>query len=247
MSDFWDWLLHLSDTIEAGILSLVESVWIYPAIYGVSLVDAVIPMVPSESVIIATASAWRSVGEPVLALVFLAGAAGAWSGDQIAYFVGTKVDVRRIRFFRKPRVLAALDFAEQSLEKRGTLYIIAARFIPMGRVAVNLSAGALRFPRKRFMAVDAMAAVIWAGWGILIGTVAASIFHGNVVVSVIAGIVGGVVLGLGIDYLMRLVGLTPPELPDLTGEIESQYDVHPTRRFHTPHNVATDAPDDSRD
>ncbi len=232
MSDVWDWIVHLSDHVESGILSLVESLWIYPAVFGVSLVDAVIPVVPSESVIIATASAWQSVGKPILWIVFLTGAAGAWCGDQIAYFVGTRVDVRRIKFFRKPRVLAALDFAEHSLETRGTLYIIAARFVPMGRVAVNLSAGALRYPRRRFMAVDAVAVSIWAGWAILIGTVAASAFHGNVVLSVVVGIVGGVVLGFAVDYVMKLLGFTPPELPDLAGDIEESYDVHPAHKRH---------------
>lgn len=233
MSSVWDWIVHLSDHLESGILSLVESWWIYPSVYAVSLIDAIFPVVPSESVIIGSASAWQSVGKPMLWLVFLAGAAGAWCGDQTAYWIGTKVDVRRIRFFRRPKVLAALDFAEHSLATRGTLYIIAARFVPMGRVAVNLSAGALRFPRRRFMAVDALAAGIWAGWGILIGTVAASFLHDNLLLSIVVGITGGIVLGLVLDQVMRLVGLTPPELPDLAGDIEHDFDVHPAHKRHT--------------
>ena len=221
MSDFWDWLVHLSSNVEHGILELVDSLWIYPSVFTVSLIDAVFPVVPSESVIIGAASAWQSVGQPILPLLFLAGATGAWCGDQTAYYIGTKVDIRHIKVFRRPRILAALDWAEHALESRGTLYLIAARFIPMGRVAVNLSAGALGFPRRRFMGIDAIAVTIWAGWGILVGTVAASLFEDNLLLSIAAGITGGVVLGFAVDKAMALAGLSAPELPPLAEEMES--------------------------
>ncbi len=220
MSGIWDWLVNLSGNVETGILGLVESLWIYPSVFAVSLIDAVFPVVPSESVIIGAASAWQSVGKPILPLLFLAGAAGAWCGDQTAYFIGTKVDVRRIQFFKRPKILAALDWAEHSLEHRGTLYIIAARFIPMGRVAVNLSAGALRFPRRRFMGVDAIATSIWAAWGILIGTAAARLLGDNLLLSIAVGITGGIVLGFAVDKAMSLLGLSAPELPPLSEQIE---------------------------
>lgn len=221
MSGIWDYLIHLSGNVEEGILALVESLWIYPAIFSLSLIDGFFPVVPSESVIIGAASAWQSVGKPILPLLFLVGATGAWCGDQVAYFIGTRVDVRHVKVFRRPKILAALDWAEHSLETRGTLYIIAARFIPMGRVAVNVSAGALGFPRARFMAIDAIAVTIWAAWGILIGTVAASLFEGQLLLSIAAGIVGGIVLGFAVDKVLSLFGLSAPELPPLSDQIEA--------------------------
>jgi len=228
MSGLWDWVIHLSDHVESGILALVESIWIFPSIFAVSLIDAVIPVVPSESVIIGSAAAWQSSGHPNLILLFVAGAAGAWCGDQTAYFIGTRIDVRTIKLFRRPRVLAALDWAEHALERRGALYIIAARFIPMGRVAVNLTAGALRYPHRRFMAVDAVATSIWAGWGILIGTVAASFLGDNLLLSIAVGITGGVALGFAVEKLMSFLGLAAPEMPDLADEIEHLGDgTHP--------------------
>jgi len=225
MSSFWEWVTTLSGHLESGILSLVESIWIYPSVFAVSLIDAVIPVVPSESVIIGSAAAWQSTGHPNLLFLFVAGAAGAWCGDQTAYFIGTRIDVRTIKVFRRPRVLAALDWAEHALQHRGALYIIAARFIPMGRVAVNLTAGALRYPHRRFMAVDALATSIWAGWGILIGTVAASFLGDNLLLSIAVGITGGVLLGFAVDKLLSLLGLAAPEMPDLAAEIVHRDDV----------------------
>lgn len=222
MSTFWDWVIHLSAKLDSGILSLVESIWLYPSVFAVALFDAVIPIFPSESVVIGSASAWQSVGHPNLFFLFAVAAAGAWCGDQTAYFIGTRVDVRSIKFFRRPKVLAALDWAEHSLEHRGALYIIAARFIPMGRVAVNLTAGALRYPHRRFMAIDAVATSIWAAWGILIGTVAASLLGNNLLLSIAVGVTGGVILGFAVEKVMALFGLAAPEMPDLAGEIEHE-------------------------
>ena len=224
MSDVWDWITHLSEYIESGILDLVESWWIYPAIWAVSLIDGVFPVVPSESSVIAAASAWQAVGKPILPLVFVAAALGAWCGDQLTYTIGTKVDIRNHRFFHRPRVIAALDWAEHALEHRGTLYIIAARFIPMGRVAVNLSAGALRFPRRRFMGVDGIAVTIWAAWGIGIGTVAGSFLGDNLLLSIVVGITGGVLLGIAVDRILSLFGLTAPTLPDVRDRLDGADD-----------------------
>ncbi|WP_159448745.1 DedA family protein [Demequina sp. NBRC 110053] len=218
---FSDWLLHFSSTVEEWVLELSESLWIYPGVFVLSLIDGIFPVLPSESVIIATATASFQTGSPILVLIFLCGAAGAWCGDQLAYFVGSKVDVRNWRIFKRDRWRASLDWAETQLERRGTTFIIAARFIPMGRVVVNLSAGALRYPHRRFMGVDAIAVSIWAGWGILLGTAAGAIFpEDNLVLSIVIGVVAGVVLGFFVDKVLGWFGLSQPDLPDLVGEIE---------------------------
>ena len=218
---FTDWILHFSSSVEEWILHLSESLWIYPGILGVSLVDGVFPVVPSESVIIATSTASLQTGSPILILIFLCGAIGAWCGDQLAYLLGGKVEVRRISFFQRERWRTGLDWAERQLERRGPTFIIAARFIPMGRVLVNLTAGALRYPHRRFMGIDAIAVSIWAGWSIALGTIAGALFpEDNLLLSIVVGVVAGVVIGLFVDKILGWFGLSAPDLPDLAGDIE---------------------------
>ncbi|WP_430867685.1 DedA family protein [Demequina aurantiaca] len=220
MNNLWDWMIHFGSKVEVLVLTWSESLWIYPGLFMVSLIDAIFPLVPSESVVIATSVTAASEGNPLLIGIFLAAACGAWCGDQIAYLIGAKIDVRKIGLFKRERWRRSLDWAETKLETRGSTFIIAARFIPMGRVVVNLMAGALHYPHRRFMAIDGVAVVIWAGWGILLGTVAASIFKDKLLLSIVVGIVGGTVLGILVDKLLSKLGFGTAALPDLAGQIE---------------------------
>jgi membrane-associated protein len=62
-----------------------------------------------------------------------------------------------------------LAWAEQQLADRGGGLIVTARFIPGGRTAATLGAGALAMPWKRFVAFDVLAALVWAGYAALLG------------------------------------------------------------------------------
>ena len=240
MTDLWEWILHLSENAETWILSMADSPWIYIGIFAVAVIDAFFPVVPSESIVIASASASSATGSPLLVGVWIAAAAGAWCGDQTGRFIGTKIDVRNWSFFQRPRVVKSLQWAEHGLERRGASLIIAARFIPMGRIAVNLIAGALQYPARRYMAITGVAAVIWASWGIALGTVAGAIFHDNVLLAVVVGVLGGIALGYLVDFVLTRLGVATPHLPDLA----SQHDrvkagAHPSDSDAS----ATDAPD----
>ncbi|MGN8246947.1 DedA family protein [Cellulomonas soli] len=189
--------------IEAWALALAGSPWVFLVVYLFATIDGFFPPIPSESVIIAFAALAMSGGDPPLLPLMLAAAAGAFTGDQIAYQIGTKVDVRRVRFLRRPAAQRTIDWAERALARRGASFIIAARYIPVGRVAVNMTAGALGFRRRRFVFLTALAAVTWAGYSTAIGVGAGLWLHDHPVVAVAAGVVGGVLIGLLVDWMLR--------------------------------------------
>lgn len=234
MTGWWETAAATVTDIEGYILEFAATYWLYPGVVAVSFIDAIFPVIPSESVVIASSTAWAQTGNgllefsnPMLAAIFVSAAVGAWCGDQVTYTIGSKIDVRRLRIFRTGKGLATLNWAEHALEHRGTSFIIAARFIPMGRVTVNLTAGALGYPRRRFMGVDLIAVIVWAAWGVALGTFAGSLFGDNLLLSIAAGVVGGVLLGMLADKIMERIGLAPPELPDLAGEIGQHTDDDP--------------------
>ncbi len=175
------------------------------------VIDGIFPPVPSESVVIAMAAlAAQGEGHSLWWLV-PAAAAGAFGGDVLAYTIGTKVNVHRLRIFRGPRGARTLAWAEQAIHQRGGTFILAARYIPIGRVAVTLSAGALGFGRRRFMGYAAVAAVMWSIYSVLLGVGAGALLDGRPLLGVLVGVVLGVALGSLIDLVMRRFFPKPAE------------------------------------
>lgn len=152
--------------------------WAYAIILALSLLDAILPVVPSEASVI-TAGVVASTGGINLPLVILAAALGAFLGDNTAYLIGYLLGPRaRERFFHGKKSQQTFDWAERQLTRRGGELIAVARFIPGGRTAVTLSAGTLRFPWRRFVVFDVIAAVIWASYAALLGYFGGQAFEG---------------------------------------------------------------------
>ncbi len=194
-----DWILAIEDWVPM----LAGSSWVYLALFAFAAIDGFFPPIPSETVVIALSSLAISQGVPNIALVALAGAAGAFTGDQIAYMIGSHVDVRNLRLFRTGRGRRALDWAEHALENRGSSFILAARYIPIGRVAVNMTAGALGYPRRRFVGLTALAAITWAAYGTVIGAGAGVWLADHSLLGVVVGVAVGTLVGLAIDWVLR--------------------------------------------
>jgi membrane-associated protein len=143
--------------------------WAYAIVFLLALLDAVIPIVPSETAVI-TAGVVASAGDLSLAMIIPAAAAGAFLGDNTAYWIGRRFGTRVVeRFFSGEKSRRRIEWAERQLTERGGELIAIARFIPGGRTAVTLSAGLLEFPWRRFILFDALAAVGWALYASLLG------------------------------------------------------------------------------
>lgn len=196
------WVTALGDWV----LGLTGTPWVFVALWSLALIDGFFPPVPSETVVIALASLSVSTGSPVLWMVALVAALGAFCGDQVAYSIGMRVDLRRRSFMRSKRAREAMDWAERALHERGAVFIIAARYIPVGRVAVNMTAGGLRYPRGRFTVLVAIAAVSWASYTVLLGSTAGVLFGSTPWLAVFVGVAGGVLIGMVADPLLTRLG-----------------------------------------
>ena len=77
--------------------------WAYAIIFVLALLDAIVPVVPSETSVI-TAGVVAASGDLSVPLIVAAAAAGAFAGDNTAYLLGRRFG-RRIeaRFFRGER------------------------------------------------------------------------------------------------------------------------------------------------
>jgi membrane protein DedA with SNARE-associated domain len=143
--------------------------WAYAIVFVLAFLDALIPVVPSETSVI-TAGVVASAGDLSLPLVIAFAAAGAFAGDNTAYFIGSRWGKRiNERFFGGEKARKRVAWAHRQVEERGGELIVIARFIPGGRTAVTLSAGTLGYPWRRFALFDAVAGLSWASYAALLG------------------------------------------------------------------------------
>jgi membrane protein DedA with SNARE-associated domain len=188
------------DVINDFILSAAASPWLPLVMFVVAVIDGFFPPVPSETVLVAAAAVAASTGAfPTILLLCLVAAVGAMIGDNLAYAVGRGVGVTRFRWMRTARISAAFSRAELALERRGAPLIIGARYIPVGRVAVNMSAGALGYPWRRFLPLSAIAAATWAVYSAGIGILAGQWFKDQPLLGAVLGVVVAIVIGVVID------------------------------------------------
>ena len=143
--------------------------WAYAILFVLAFLDALIPVVPSETSVI-TAGVVASQGDLNLMLVIAFAAAGAVAGDNTAYFVGWRYGGRiNDRFFTSEKARKRVAWAHRQVEERGGELIVVARFIPGGRTVVTLSAGTLRYPWRKFIVFDAIAGLVWGTYAASLG------------------------------------------------------------------------------
>jgi membrane protein DedA with SNARE-associated domain len=136
--------------------------WAYAAIFLLAMLDAILPVVPSETSVI-TAGVLAASGRLSLPLVVVSAAVGAAAGDNLAYLIGRRFgDPATRRFFSSEKSRQRLDWARRQLSERGGQLILVGRFIPGGRTVVTLTAGLLHYPWRRFVVLDGIAALVWA-------------------------------------------------------------------------------------
>lgn len=188
------------DSINDFILQAAASPWLLLVMFATAVIDGFFPPIPSETVLVAAAAVAATTQEfPTIALLCLVAAVGAVIGDNLAYAIGRAVGTTRFRWMRGHRASRAFDHARNNLERRGIPLILGARYIPVGRVAVNMSAGALRYPWRRFLPVSALAGATWALYSAGIGLFAGHWLGDQPVLSAALGVGFALLLGLIID------------------------------------------------
>jgi membrane-associated protein len=174
--------------------------WAYVIVLVLAMLDAILPIVPSETSVI-TAGVVASAGDLDIWLVIVSAALGAFLGDNLVYGIGRRYGERaRTRFFDGEKARGRIEWAERQLQQRAGQLITGGRFIPGGRTAVALSAGLTHFSWRRYIALDAIAALAWALYASLLGYFGGRAFEhepwkGLVLALVIAFAVAGSVEG----------------------------------------------------
>ena len=194
INEAFDWLKDFS-----------SSPWFYLIIFVITALDSVLPIVPSETlVIIGGVSA--GLGNLWIPLVIVVAASGAFIGDNTSYLIGREASDWVIRRqTRTDKGAARMAKIVEQVHERGGLLLITARFIPGGRTALTLSCGVTKQPRRWFISWAAVAAVIWGNYAALLGFIGGKSFEDNHTLAFIIAFVSAFSITLVIELVRWLL------------------------------------------
>ncbi|SHL34793.1 membrane protein DedA, SNARE-associated domain [Pseudonocardia thermophila] len=206
-----------------GLRQLIEgalsSPWLLLVILGLAVIDALLPAVPSEALIIGGGVAAAS-GSQELVLVVAAAAAGSFVGESIAYFIGRRLGPA-VRRRMVPGTTRATTYAhvEHLLHTRGGLILLTGRFIPAGRTVAALAAGATGLAGRRFAFFTAPGTVLSAGWSALLGFLGGAAVAGDPLIALLVGMAAGTVVTTAIGLARRGRPGAPGAEPETTAPV----------------------------
>ena len=193
------------DAVTAAVVAAASSPWVYAAVFLLTLLDAFLVVVPSETVLVALGALALSTGSPDVRLLVPLAAVAAIAGDSLTYWLGRSLRLERRAWARRPRINAVAAWARRSLDRRAAAVLLTARFVPFGRIAVNLAAGTSRFPYRRFLGLTAVAGLCWSLYTVGVGALFGAWFDGNPLLAVAVSVVVALGLGFGVDRVSERV------------------------------------------
>jgi membrane-associated protein len=243
------WVDELQTAITAWLLEIAASGWVFPALYLLTVADAFLVVLPSETAVTALGAISASSGSPDLALVIGVAWAGAVTGDVSCYLLGRRIGTTRFAWMRRPRVADAIGRAGVALERRAAAAILTARYIPFARIAVNLVAGASGLRPRRYLPITVLAGLAWALWNVGIGAVVGRLLPGRPVLATLVSIVVAVGLGVTVDRISAVLAgrrrrtrasldelaprlLADDGVPPAVGEVDDEAERQPDEEPH---------------
>jgi membrane protein DedA with SNARE-associated domain len=204
------------DQITDFLIAAVSSPWALLVVFAVCLLDAFFPPVPSDVVLVAAVAVALGSSPTLLVPLALVAATGAIIGDNMAYTIGRRIGTERYRWMRTRAMRAAITGAETQLRRRPAGLIITGRYIPVGRIAINLTAGSVGVQRRTFVPLSIVAGISWSLYMLLVATVASAWISDNPLLAGVAAAVFAVTLGIVIDRVLARVARA--KVPSSTAE-----------------------------
>jgi membrane-associated protein len=187
------------DAINTAIISLAGSPWMWGLVLLLIVIDGFFPFLPGESVIVALAAVGASTGLPNLWLLLLVAGLGSFLGDNIAFLIGRRVGASRLQAHTDEKVARLTRRAHAHFASRPAAVILTAKFVPVGRVAINVLAGATGFSRRSFIALSAISGAAWAVYSILVGLAAGAWVHNNPIFGMVIAVAVALTVGVLVD------------------------------------------------
>lgn len=191
----------MTDQIVTWVETLLTMPVFYPVLGLIVILDSLFPLIPSEAVITLAGSWAGSRGVPDLFTIIQVAVVGAIIGDNMCYFLGTRL----IGFVeRTPENSArgkSVRWVRNHVKQHAATTIIVARFIPWARWFMTIMLGSVRYPWRWFFLYDTIGVILWATQATLIGYLGGYLFQDYPLIGVLVGITLGGLVGVAVQRL----------------------------------------------
>jgi membrane protein DedA with SNARE-associated domain len=176
----------------------------YLVAFVIPALDAILPFLPSETLLIVLGVATAGSADPRIAVLVALAACGAFAGDNLCYLIGRRFGpAAERRVFAGSRGQRSRAWAQNALDRYGARLIVACRFIPGGRTAVTLTCGVVCYRRRAFVLATACAGAIWASYSFFIGRLGGRAFEDKPWAGLLLALGVAVAVSLLVELLRR--------------------------------------------
>ncbi len=201
------------DQVTAVLDALAATPWAYAVMAGILIIDGFFPFVPGETGVV-TLSALGAAGHgPNVWIVLVVAVAATMIGDGIAFVMGRTIGLGRFAWMRRPRVERAFQWAAAGLVKRPTLFLMTAKFVPFGRVAVTMTAGAGGLRLRRYLPTSFAASAVYTAYHVAVAVIAGQAFAANPLIGAAVAIALVIVLGVLVEFIGTRRRAAAPDEP----------------------------------
>lgn len=176
--------------------------WVYPVGALMVTVSALLPPVPSTTLFVALGSLSMKSEQLDPYLLALSMLLGAVAGDAATFVLVRRFRPGSRRWFAGSRWRSTVGAARARLDGNGLTLVMVSRFVPLGRLTLNVAAASVPQPARAFVAHSAAAGVLWSAYSVGIGTVTGLWPQLSTELAVLLAIAVSVLLGRAITLLI---------------------------------------------
>jgi membrane protein DedA with SNARE-associated domain len=162
----------------------------YAIIFGFVVLDAVIPIFPSESLLTTASNLAAQPGSDIeLWRLIVAGSLGAIIGDSLLYWLSRSVLRRSMsRQVAKAEENPKIARSMEVMSRTAPLLIVFGRFVPGLRFMVGATMGLTKFSYPRFLLYDSIGGILWASYTCIFSYAVATVIQDKPLISILVSV-----------------------------------------------------------
>jgi membrane protein DedA with SNARE-associated domain len=212
-------------------------------------VVAVVPLVPTEAVLVGMGVLAASTGVSLLGVIAVA-AVGCSLSDHVLYLLGRVAGGRVLGWWGgRSSGAAAMAWLTRNVTRWGPPVLVVGRWVPGGGTVGAVLVGMLRWRLRRFTPTSAVGSLLWSTYAALLGYIGGSV-TGQPVTGLLVSLAVAAVVGLLAKVVIRRTQRPVVDVQAGPGHrvrhpraSRVRRRRHPLRRRQSPQELRRDQPD----